>query len=521
MLTPRKERGRNSRSRPRVFAASAFLYAGTLAILLSLASALPVIAADLFLNDEPEVYAAIDKLNAEGYLPGFVANTRPYSLRAVRAALEMPRDPAPKGFNRELFQWLAGYVSSRQMGRLTGAVTHADSRFTPGNNEGIPVPGGWTGYASIAAREETTPLVNGQVRYTYFHGEGGDDGNRLLDASLEIGYPWFAAQAGKISSWYGPGRRGALIFTNNSAPYTGVRLHNPVPIPAPGPIAFLGPFKYDFFVAQMDTDRLYPHSLLVGTRFAARPGRLLEVGFSRTVQYDGEGRSKGISEFSKAYFGNSDASGESSSLTGFDVSLTLRFAAQPVQGYWERAVDDNSQLGQMFIPWSDVAANIFGLYLPRILGYSRLDFRVEYADTYGGDAKHENWYDNPSYPHRYRSNILGHPMGGSSRDWFAGSRYFLRPDAYAGVSYEEIRHKGGDLAGESQSIVTAGLASWLSKSWRGEVRASWDHVSNEGGIAGRNGSDVFVYVGLSWQTDELVPPDDEELPIRQIQRITQ
>ncbi|MGW8286505.1 MAG: capsule assembly Wzi family protein, partial [Candidatus Deferrimicrobiaceae bacterium] len=351
----------------------------TLAVLLFLLFASPVPAADLFLTDEPEVYAVIDKLNAEGYLPGFIANTRPYSLRAVRAALAILRDPAPKGFNRELFRWLEEYVAPRQMGRLTGAVTHSDSRFTPGNNEGIPVPDGWAGYASIAAREETTPLVNGQVRFTSFYGEGGDDGNRLLDASLEVGYPWFAAQAGKISSWYGPGRRGALIFTNNAAPYTGVRLHNPVPIAAPRPIAFLGPFQYDLFVAQMDTDRPYPHSLLVGTRFAARPGRLLEVGFSRTVQYDGKSRSKGISEFSNAYFGNSEASGESSSLTGFDISLTLPFAAQPVQGYWERAVDDNSQLGQMFIPWSDVAANIFGLYLPRILGYSRLDFRFEYA----------------------------------------------------------------------------------------------------------------------------------------------
>ena len=46
-----------------------------------------------------------------------------------------------------LFQWLDRYVAPRQMGRLTGAVTHSDSRFTPGNNEGLPVPDGWAGYA--------------------------------------------------------------------------------------------------------------------------------------------------------------------------------------------------------------------------------------------------------------------------------------------------------------------------------------------------------------------------------------
>ena len=69
-----------------------------------------------------------------------------------------------------------------------------------------------------------------------------------------------------------------------------------------------------------------------------------------------------------------------------------------------------------------------------------------------------------------------------------------------------------------RSYYAAGLVSWLSRSWRGEVRVSWEHVSDAGGIAGTDGSDVFVYVGLSWQTNELVPPDEEEVPIREIQR---
>jgi hypothetical protein len=47
---------------------------------------------------------------------------------------------------------------------------------------------------------------------------------------------------------------------------------------------------------------------------------------------------------------------------------------------------------------------------------------------------------------------------------------------------------------------------WFSKYWWGEERAYWDQVSDEGGVPGRDGSDVFVYVALSWQTDILVPP---------------
>ena len=48
----------------------------------------PAHAADLFLTGEREIYLAVDKLNAMGQLPGFLANTRPYSVAAVRAALD-------------------------------------------------------------------------------------------------------------------------------------------------------------------------------------------------------------------------------------------------------------------------------------------------------------------------------------------------------------------------------------------------------------------------------------------------
>ncbi|MGZ8474259.1 MAG: hypothetical protein ACXWWY_12275, partial [Candidatus Deferrimicrobiaceae bacterium] len=174
---------------------------------MGISAASRIEAADLFLNDEPEVYAAIDRLSALGYLPLLPANTRPYSVRAIRAATKPdPRAAAPPGFDGELFRWLAAYVAPKEMGRVTGAAAFSDSRFTPANGEGVPVPKGWSGRASVAIREQTTPLVSGQLRFTSFYGEGGDEGNRLLDASIELGSPWFAVQAGKISTWYGPGR---------------------------------------------------------------------------------------------------------------------------------------------------------------------------------------------------------------------------------------------------------------------------------------------------------------------------
>jgi len=488
--------------------------------LMGIFAASRIEAADLFLNDEPEVYAAIDRLSALGYLPGLPANTRPYSIRAIReATAQARRTAAPGGFDGELLRWLAAYVAPNQMGRVTGAAAHSDSRFTPGNNQGIPVPKGWSGLASVAVREQTTPLVNGQVRFLSFYGEGGDEGNRLLDASLEVGSPWFALQAGKISTWYGPGRHGALLLTSNAAPYPGVRIHNPQPIPVPGRLSVLGNLQYDFFVARMEKKAEFSHSLLAGTRLDARTGKWFEFGFSRVLHYGGEGRDDGISELFTDYFGNHEESGRSNPLTGFDITMTLPFAFQPVQVYWERAVEDDSRLGRMFLPWSGTGGDILGLYFPRILGISRLDLRVEYADTYSGEARDDNWYGHSAYPHRYRGEILGHAMGGSARDWFVESRYHLRPDSYAGISCESLLRDGADARGERRLIVSAGLVGWLSEKWRGEAHASWDRVTGEGGIPGRNGSDVSAWVALSWQTNTLVPPDEQEVPVREYQGV--
>jgi hypothetical protein len=332
---------------------------------MAISAASRIEAADLFLNDEPEVYAAIDRLSALGYLPRLPANTRPYSVRALRAAMKPdPRTAAPRGFDEELFRWLAAYVAPKEMGRLTGAAAFSDSRFTPANGEGVPVPKGWSGSASIAIREQTTPLVNGQLRFTSFYGEGGDDGNRLLDASIELGPSWLAVQAGKISTWYGPGRHGALIFTNNAAPYPGIRIHNPEPILPPGPFSFLGALQYDVFAVRMEKKELFSHSLLVGTRLAARPSRWFEVGLSRAMHFDGKGRSSGIGEFLTDFFGNDDLPDNSNSLYGFDLTLTLPLAVLPVQAYWERAGESRSHVGTIFLPWSDRWANLYGLYFP-------------------------------------------------------------------------------------------------------------------------------------------------------------
>lgn len=463
-------------------------------------------AADLFLADEPEVYAAIDKLYASGYLPGFLANTRPYSLQAVRAAVSAASGAgASHPIDAELLRWLSWYTAPSQAARLAVSGTHADSRFHPWNHEGIPVPAGWSGQVSLFAREEKTPFFSGQLRAASFFGEGGDDGNRLLDASLSVGTPWLTVQAGKISAWYGPGRHGALMFTNNAAPYPGVRIHNPVPIRPSGRLSFLGSFQYEFFAARMEKTPRFSHSMLIGTRLALQPRPWIELGLSRVLHYGGDGRDNGISEFFEDYFGKNDPSDRSNTLGGWDVTLTLPFPSQPVQLYMERGAEDSSHWGRIFFPWDDRFANLLGIYLPRILSMSRLDLRAEYADNYSGETRGDDWYGHSAYPHAYRGEILGHPMGGSARNWFVQTRYWFLPTAWARLSFERILHDGGPSAGERRTLWSAGLAGWLTEKWRAEASATIDHAGTRGGLPGPSGTDFSARLSVSYQVTTLTP----------------
>jgi hypothetical protein len=135
-----------------------------------------------------------------------------------------------------------------------------------------------------------------------------------------------------------------------------------------------------------------------------------------------------------------------------------------------------------------------------------MDLRAEYADNYSGYAKTANWYGHSAYPHFHRGDVLGHSMGGGSRDWFVQSRYFITPATHVELSYERIRHYQGvqpaiGFPGERHSKLSAGVTGWLTSSWRAEARASTDRVTNQGGVPGSSGSDFSGYLAVSRQVN--------------------
>ena len=473
-----------------------FFAAGIIAI-----APAPARAADLFLTGEREVYLAVDKLNAMGRLPGFLANTRPYSVASVRAALDNAASQGD-GFDALLARQIIYATEPTLMVRGTAALETDEKRETRANDDGIPTPKGVSARLSILARQEESPFVSAHASAAAFFGEIGDTGTRIGETAIETGHPSASLQFGKIAAWYGPGRRGALIFTNNAQSYPGVRLRNPVPIAVPGLLSFLGNAQYDLFLARLESDRPIPNPLLFGMRLAARPSRYLELGLSRSMIYGGKGHDSGLSAWWDAFKGeNTNDPGETglvNQIAGFDLTLTLPFAYQPVQAYLEMAGEDEAGS----IPFPSKFAYVTGVFLPALFGSAAHDLRVEWARNHwrgNGLA----WYVHPvsggGYAHFYRGRVLGHPMGNDAQDLSVQGHHFFLPSTYLEVTLSRTDRFSLGPMKESTDRASAGLVGWLSGQIRAEGEIALEKVKNPAGLSGPTDEDASFRVALSYQ----------------------
>ncbi|MDD5762505.1 MAG: capsule assembly Wzi family protein, partial [bacterium] len=448
-----------------------------------------------------------DKLTAMGRLPGFLANTRPYSVAAVRAALDN-NAAAGQGidFDSQLARWVSYATKPTLLVRGTVGIEADEKRETRANEGGVPTPKGVSARLSVLAREETTPFVSAHASASTFFGEGGENGTRVGETAIETGAPSASLQIGKIATWYGPGRLGALIFTNNAQSYPGIRFHNPVPIAVPGLLSFLGNAQYDMFLARLESDRPIPNPLLFGMRLAARPGRYVELGLSRSMIYGGKGHDSGISAWWDAFKGeNTNDPGEKglvNQIAGFDVTLTLPFPSQPVQAYLEMAGEDAAHLLGTPIPFPSKFAYVTGVFLPTLFGSAAHDLRIEWARNHWRDNG-PSWYvhsvSGEGYAHVYRNRVLGHPMGNDAQDISVQGHHFLLPSTYLELTLSRTDRFSLGPVKERTDRASAGLVGWLSENVRAEGEIALEKVKNPDGLPVSTAEDASFRVAFSYQ----------------------
>jgi len=332
-----------------------------------------------------------------------------------------------------------------------------------------------------------------------------DDGRREVTAArVEEGHlrlsagKWYL-EAGRESLWWGPGRHGALLLSDNARPFDLVRFGNEEPVLLPGFLSRLGPVRIEAFLTRLEEDRDISRPFLAGGRASICPLPWLELGVSRTAMFGGEGRSVTWTTIRDAVTGHGEnkPGDPGNQLAAIDWRLSVPWKAQPFEFYGEFGGEDEA--GGFFCR----KAYLLGFYLPRLGPSPAFDFRVEYADTYL-DGHHDHpriWYTHGTYSsgYTYERRVIGHHMGTDARDLYFELGWYPARSAriWASLDIEERELSSSDP--EERNEYAVGL-EWAPTD-RLMVEAAYvrEDVENPGGSPGDGEDGNRFRLTVTWK----------------------
>ncbi len=222
--------------------------------------------------------------------------------------------------------------------------------------------------------------------------------------------------AGAIERWWGPGIDTNLIMSTNSRPVPAMSItrDNSHAFETPW-LSWIGPWTLTAQMAQLESEREVPNTLMWSTRGTFRPLRGLEIGASWSLQWGGEGQPSSMSDFLKAITGGQEcadggpASGcDPSMLTqfgnhiaGFDARWSDTLFDLPYALYAQRIGEDSPEGGLI----TD-KADLYGIETRFTLFNQRIMANLEYTDTQvacnGDDPTLNCYYEHGTYTSGYR-----------------------------------------------------------------------------------------------------------------------
>lgn len=416
-----------------------------------------------------------------------VSNTRPMSrLEMARMALRLAAKVEAEG-GAEYYKALLGRLKDDLKEEIEGinsdgSVTprirplrwvrvktvHSDEPFQLENDYGFKAE-------DLSLRGELSTagafgFLGYELRpqFNLYRDSQNDDQADLHSGYLVIWLKNLEIEVGKDSLWWGPGRHGSWLLTNNAPAFELIKLSNAVTTVPPFPLKFLGDTKFTAFLGRLSEQRITTEEkerkpLLAGFRLDFSPSRYMEFGGAQTVEFiDRGGRGYTLDYIRRTFIAsweNNEEEGTSgpvaNRITSADLTIKIdgqhdfmKYAGlEGMKIYWEVGGETMARDNTTKIPRFSNTSNIFGLYLDT----GKTDFRAEYASTYDAPTKWYNHYqfgDNGKDEdggYRNKGFILGHHMGGHSRDLFLSISHPLTDNIITALHFDREEHKGGPM----------------------------------------------------------------------------
>ncbi len=295
----------------------------------------------------------------------------------------------------------------------------------------------------------------------------------LLDAYVGVNLENWELTFGKQSLWWGTARGGAFLFSDNADPINMFRASRVTPFRLPWLFRLMGPVKLDLFFGQLSGNVFPPRPLIHGEKISFKPTPNLELGWSRTSEFGGVGRPLTLGALWNSYvsfvtsvnYGPSVNPGKRTG--GLEFSYKVPFVRDWLTVYLDSLTPDDPSP----IDAPRRAAVNPGLYMPRIPGLPKLDFRFEavYTNTPGRNPSFGNLggqyvYWELFYHDLYtnKKNIIGNWIGRDGQGFQSWSKYWFSPRNTLEFGYRHAKVDGNFIpGGETVNDGSVKLDYWL------------------------------------------------------------
>lgn len=398
---------------------------------------------------DSRLYGDFELLELKGLIRSGLLSTRPFSrLEGARlaeeAAEELKKRSGPgrtariavRRLQRE-FRLDMQRNAGAEIKPLDEAYIHAlysdkEPRFPAANAGGRQFGSGLNSIAGL--RASAAIRDNLVIHLNPEYGQTDSSYARIEEGYLMLRFYGIEALAGRDHMWWGPGLHGDLVMTSNATAFDMVKATSTHPFLLPWKLGRLGLLRPTLFLARLEKERDYPNAKLLGMRLDFKPVPPLQLGLSRVFMFGGKGRESLSGGDWLDIFTARDSAEHSDSpvngnqLVSIDASFVYVNEGNPfipfsgIKLYGELGAEDSSgnrtPTGRAFM---------YGFLLDGPFRAEGLDLRMEYANTGLSERYGPLWYRHSVYTSGYthRGRVMGHHMGGDSKDLFLRARYHM------------------------------------------------------------------------------------------------
>lgn len=286
-------------------------------------------------------------------------------------------------------------------------------------------------------------------------------------------------EIGKDSLWWGVGRHGTLILSDNAPPFELIKFGAFRPFYLPSYWRHLGRLDIEFFITQLEKDRAVPRPYFAGIRATVSPTGYLDLGLTRTVMWGGQGNLSprpedwmnfivGIAEH------NEGQTTDTNQLANMELSVSLAFLRQ---WWWMpfKELKIGAEYGAESIHGESLRsiANLWTFYAD----FGPVDVRWEWVNLNTLTA----WYRHFTFTdgYTYKEEIIGHPADAHAAEHFVQVAGYPATWLYLGAWWENRSRYVRSIKKIQNTVALFGRAFLpyrIDLTW--SVR--WWHVNRHG-----------------------------------------